>query len=146
MAGETGEKQRGVHRQTKHRMHEERQGADSSLPVRTLCWSPPSFPLSSICFPLLSHVILSSHSLTYSLLPSLPPPFLPPPSLPPPLTPSSPHSLLPLLSLISSNPGVATESMVQIGQQLSASQRGQVVRMLTSMDDLNATCTSIEDN
>ena len=48
--------------------------------------------------------------------------------------------------LISSNPGVAVESMIQIGQQLSASQRGQVVRMLTSMDDLNATCTSIEES
>ena len=36
--------------------------------------------------------------------------------------------------------------MIQVGQQLSVAQRGQVVRMLTSMDDLNATCTSIDEN
>ena len=47
--------------------------------------------------------------------------------------------------LVSRNPDVGLEAVVQLFQQLSMNQRSQVVRLLTTVDDLNTTCSSIDE-
>ena len=39
--------------------------------------------------------------------------------------------------LVSQNPDVGLEAVVQLSQQLSVNQRSQVVKLLTTMDDYN---------
>ena len=48
--------------------------------------------------------------------------------------------------LVSQNPDVGLEAVVQLSQQLSVNQRSQVVKLLTTMDDLNTTtCSNIDE-
>ena len=47
--------------------------------------------------------------------------------------------------LVSCNPDVGLEAVVQLSQQLSVNQRSQVVKLLTTVDDLNTTCSSIDE-
>ena len=42
-----------------------------------------------------------------------------------------------LCRLVSQNPDVGLEAVVQLSQQLSVNQRSQVVKLLTTMDDYN---------
>ena len=46
---------------------------------------------------------------------------------------------------MSRNPDVGLEAVVQLSQQLSVNQRSQVVKLLTTVDDLNTTCSSIDE-
>ena len=49
------------------------------------------------------------------------------------------------LVFVSVCPCVGLEAVVQLSQQLSVNQRSQVVKLLTTVDDLNTTCSSIDE-
>ena len=56
------------------------------------------------------------------------------------------NSIPSVCRLVSQNPDVGLEAVVQLSQQLSVNQRSQVVKLPTTMDDLNTTtCTSTDE-